>query len=185
MPEKEIYIVITQTGTVLSRIIGRITGAEYNHASLSLTPDLRCMYSFGRRHAYNPLWGGFVTESPEFGTFKRFSETRAIVISVPVSRQTYDSLSLKLHEMLENKNLYHYDMIGLLLAGRGIIYKRRHHYYCSDFVRELLVSFGIEDPEFFEPIVQPMHFLNIPDGHVIYKGKLREYSLDAVKRRVS
>ena len=33
---KQIFIVITQTGTMLSRILKRITGAEYNHASLSL-----------------------------------------------------------------------------------------------------------------------------------------------------
>ena len=29
---KQIFIVITQTGTMLSRILKRITGAEYNHA---------------------------------------------------------------------------------------------------------------------------------------------------------
>lgn len=34
---KQIFIVITQTGTMLSRILKRITGAEYNHASLSLS----------------------------------------------------------------------------------------------------------------------------------------------------
>ena len=52
---KQIFIVISQTGTVLSRILKRITGAEYNHASLSLSPDLKKMYSFGRRHPYNPF----------------------------------------------------------------------------------------------------------------------------------
>ena len=64
---KQIFIVITQTGTMLSRILKRITGAEYNHASLSLSRDLTRMYSFGRRHPYNPFWGGFVIESPPRG----------------------------------------------------------------------------------------------------------------------
>lgn len=72
---KQIFIVITQTGTMLSRILKRITGAEYNHASLSLSQDLTRMYSFGRRHPYNPFWGGFVIESPHAGTFRRFSDT--------------------------------------------------------------------------------------------------------------
>ena len=40
---KQIFIVISQTGTVLSRILKRITGAEYNHASLSLSQDLTRM----------------------------------------------------------------------------------------------------------------------------------------------
>lgn len=77
---KQIFIVITQTGTMLSRILKRITGAEYNHASLSLSQDLTRMYSFGRRHPYNPFWGGFVIESPHAGTFRRFSDTTAIIL---------------------------------------------------------------------------------------------------------
>ena len=43
---KQVYIVISQTGTVLSRILKLITGAEYNHASISLADDLSVMYSF-------------------------------------------------------------------------------------------------------------------------------------------
>ena len=49
---RQLYIVISQTGTLLSRILKQITGAEYNHASISLSRDLERMYSFGRRHPY-------------------------------------------------------------------------------------------------------------------------------------
>ena len=73
---KQLYIVISQTGTLLSRILKQITDAEYNHASISLSRDLERMYSFGRRHPYNPFWGGFVIESPSTGTFKRFPKPR-------------------------------------------------------------------------------------------------------------
>ena len=82
---KQIFIVITQTGTMLSRILKRITGAEYNHASLSLSQDLTRMYSFGRRHPYNPFWGGFVIESTHAGTIRRFSDTTAIILAEAVS----------------------------------------------------------------------------------------------------
>ena len=82
---KQIFIVISQTGTVLSRILKRVTGAEYNHASLSLSPDLKKMYSFGRRHPYNPFWGGFVIESPHAGTFRRFSNTTAVILAVEIT----------------------------------------------------------------------------------------------------
>ena len=60
---KQLYIVISQTGTLLSRILKQITGAEYNHASISLSRDLERMYSFGRRHPYNPFWGGDLFKS--------------------------------------------------------------------------------------------------------------------------
>ena len=84
---KQIFIVISQTGTVLSRILKRITGAEYNHASLSLSSDLKKMYSFGRRHPYNPFWGGFVIESPHAGTFRRFSNTTAVILAVEITEE--------------------------------------------------------------------------------------------------
>ena len=86
---RQLYIVISQTGTLLSRILKQITGAEYNHASISLSRDLERMYSFGRRHPYNPFWGGFVIESPRTGTFKRFSETRVLVLSVSVTEEQH------------------------------------------------------------------------------------------------
>ena len=89
---KQLYIVISQTGTILSRILKQITGAEYNHASISLSRDLERMYSFGRRHPYNPFWGGFVIESPRTGTFKRFSETKVLVLSVSVTEEQHAEL---------------------------------------------------------------------------------------------
>ena len=48
---RQLYIVISQTGTLLSRILKQITGAEYNHASISLSRDLERMYSLN-------LWTG-------------------------------------------------------------------------------------------------------------------------------
>ncbi|MCM1166251.1 MAG: hypothetical protein NC299_01185 [Lachnospiraceae bacterium] len=181
MSEREIYLVITQTGSIVSRMLKKITGAEYNHISVSLEPDLRCMYSFGRRYTYFPWYGGFVRESTEYGAMKRFSDARAVVLAIPVSESTYNGVEAALKDMIAHKDDYHYDSIGLVLAGFKIIYKRERHYYCSDFVRELLVNFGIEDSGLFEPIVQPMHFLDIPDGNVIYRGRLCDYGGTAVR----
>ena len=42
---RQLYIVLSQTGTLLSRLIRYITGAEYNHASISMSEDLEKMYS--------------------------------------------------------------------------------------------------------------------------------------------
>lgn len=184
MPTRKLYIVITQTGTILSRILKKITGAEYNYASVTLDPELRTMYSFGRKYAYFPLYGGFVTESADFGTFKRFSETRAVVLSISISEKIYDEIETLLNEMNENRGRYHYDNIGLPLAYFNIIFKRERYYYCSDFVRDLLVRFGVEAPETFMPIVQPQDFLDIPDSSVVFRGKLNEYSPKAVVQNV-
>ena len=103
---KQLYIVISQTGTLLSRILKQITGAEYNHASISLSRDLERMYSFGRRHPYNPFWGGFVIESPRTGTFKRFSETKVLVLSVSVTEEQHAELKEMLDVMWKRRRKY-------------------------------------------------------------------------------
>lgn len=43
---KTIYIVLSQTGTVLSRVLRLFTRAEYNHVSIALDENLDYMYSF-------------------------------------------------------------------------------------------------------------------------------------------
>lgn len=169
-----------QTGTILSRMLKRLTGKEYNHVSVSFDPDLHYLYSFGRKNAYNPWVGGFVQESLDFGTLKRFHETTAVVMSLPVDEKTYDGLVHKIDQMFSEKDKYYYDSLGLILACFNVIYKRERHYYCSSFVKDLLVEYGIEDSEQFESIVQPMHFLDLPDGQVIYRGKLKDFSPEPV-----
>ena len=72
---KKVYIVLAHTGTILSRIIKIVTGAEYTHASIALDEDLDKMYSFGRKYSYIAFIGGFVKEGSNIGTFKRFYNT--------------------------------------------------------------------------------------------------------------
>lgn len=174
---RKIYIVISQTGTILSRILKFITGAKYNHASISLSPDLSIMYSFGRRHPYNPFWGGFVTESPDTGTFRRFSETRAVVLAITVREDQYMAIQERIDAMLEMKEAYHYNYLGLGLAAFNVRYRRSRHYYCSEFVRDLLAKSDVTGCRALAPIVQPIHFLEMPEVHEIFRGRLCDYAV--------
>lgn len=173
---KQVYIVISQTGTVLSRILKLITGAEYNHASISLADDLSVMYSFGRRNPYNPFWGGFVTESAHFGTFKRFAKTKVTVLAVDVSPKKYEAMSSFLDNMLTTRSDYGYNYLGLCLAAFNICFKRQNRYYCSEFVREVLLKHHIKGSKQLLGIVHPMNFLNMPYARTVYCGKLKDYS---------
>lgn len=171
----QIYLVISQTGTLPSRILKAVTGAEYNHISISLGPELTRMYSFGRRQLYNPIWGGFVVESIYAGTFKRFPNTRAVVLAIPVSREVYDGLLTTLEKMAADRTAYAYDLLGLFLAGLHICFHRQRHYYCSAFVKELLLRYHVEGVGQLPDIVQPVHFLTLPRGRRIFRGYLRDY----------
>lgn len=175
--EREIYIVVSQTGSVVSKILQKfVTHAEYNHVSVSLDPELKMMYSFGRWYPYFPWIGGFTEESPDFGTLKRFPDAQVVVLAVPITEEMYDEVGKKLEEMLKVKYTYHYDTLGLLFAARNKVYRRKNHFYCSEFVRQLLVTYGIELNEAFPRITQPIDFLNMPKSREIYRGRLHDYS---------
>ena len=47
-----VYVVVSQTGTILSLMLKFFTKAKYNHASISLDNKLDEMYSFGRKYPY-------------------------------------------------------------------------------------------------------------------------------------
>ena len=172
---KQIFIVISQTGTLFSRILKLVTGAEYNHVSLALSSDLQFLYSFGRKYAYNPFWGGFVTESPNFGTFKRFYNTKVLVLAIDVDDDRYDAMSNLITTMLLEKNKYHYNYLGICFAAFKICMSFDNRYYCSEFVKHFLESFDIEGASRLPKIPQPMHFLNIPCTDLVYSGKLKDY----------
>ena len=173
--QQHVYIVISQTGTLLSRLLKLVTKAEYNHASISLVPDLGTMYSFGRKNPYNPFWAGFVTESARFGTFKRFSKTRIVVLDIPVSEEQYLSIQRRIQTMLTLKEHYHYNYLGLWLAGLRIRYRHKRCFYCSEFVKDLLEKQDIHGAKQLDAIVQPIHFLSLPTAKQVYAGLLQEY----------
>ena len=67
---KTIYIVLTDTGTLLSKAIGMYTRKDLNHASIAFDKQLTEMYSFGRKQRHNPFIGGFVKENAADGIFR-------------------------------------------------------------------------------------------------------------------
>lgn len=172
--KKYVYIILTQTGTILSKLLKIITGAQYNHSSISLNDDLSCMYSFGRKYPYNPFSGGFVKESPTNGTFKRFSNTEALIFRIEVSTEQYDEVDRYLTEMYKRKYEYHYNYCGLFLAALGKIFRRERYFYCSEFVKEILIRFEIVKDSALPYIIKPIDLLSIGEEK-IYSGKLRDY----------
>ena len=172
---RKLYIVLSRTGTNLSKIIRLVTKARYNHVSLSLDPELNEMYSFGRRYPRNPLWGGFVQESKDCGFFKRFNETEVKVLSIDIDERTYQDIRSEFNYMRDHKFLYHYNYVGLVLAAFNIQFKPQYTYYCSEFAKEVLLQHHIEGAQKLEKVPQPIHFETIPNTLEIYTGKLNQY----------
>lgn len=173
--DKQIYIIVSQTGTMLSKILKYITGKQYNHASIGLSEDLKMMYSFGRLHPYNPFWGGFVAESTKWGTLKRFHETEAVILKIDITEELHREICETVYRMFRERRKYHYNYLGLWLAAFHIHYRSKNRFYCSEFVGDILKRYNIEGSDRLSKIIHPTQFLNMPYTP-IYSGKLKDYS---------
>ena len=185
---KRIYIILTHTGTLLSKIIKMYTKDEFSHVSISLDIELKQMYSFGRLNPYNPFWGGFIHERVNSGTFKRFKNTIAGIVELEVTDEQYDNLRNIIKKMEERINPYRFNILGLILVGFNIKYEMEDHFYCAEFLKYLFEECNIENN--LPRLVAPDDFKNLKGIKYIYKGKLSEYrentteiySLDLVRK---
>ena len=172
---KKIYIILSQTDTMLARTLKLLTGAEYNHASISLDESMNEIYSFGRLHPKNPFVGGFVRESKNGGTFKRFYKTRAVILRTEIGDEDYESIQNYFRSMYVHRREYCYNYRGLLLAFFGKAYRNERHFYCSEFVRHILIKFRIESSESFHDIIKPIDFLALKNWEIVYQGEFQRY----------
>ena len=77
--------------------------------------------------------------------------------------------------MMALKEHYHYNYLGLWLAGLRICYRKKRCFYCSEFVKDLLKKQDIHGVDALDSIVQPIHFLSLPTAQQVYTGLLRDY----------
>ena len=172
---KKIYIILTYTGTILSKIVKIYTRREYSHVSISLNEDLTKMYSFGRLNPYNPFSGGFVHEEIDKGTFKRFKKTKTKIYSLEISEEQYEKLESIIEQMQAKKNLYKFNVIGLLGIMLNVKIKREKYFYCAEFVKYVLEQSQVLE---LTELVKPEDFEKVSGISEIYRGVLREYRIE-------
>lgn len=170
---KKIYIVVSHTGTVLSRIIQCYTRDEYSHVSIALDKNLEEMYSFGRLNPYNPFYGGFIHEKVNEGTFKRFKNTRSCIYSLEVEEYQYRKIKKIIQRFAYNRKAYKFNVIGLFAVGLHIKIKPRNAFYCAEFVKYVLEKSKVTSD--LPKVIRPENFKYIPKLQEEYKGKLKDY----------
>ena len=172
---KQIYIVLTYTGTFLSKIIKFYTHAEYAHVSLSLDYELNKMYSFGRKHPYNPFIGGFVHEKLNSGTFKRFKKTKALIYVLNLTDKQYEKIEEVIQKFERQRNIYKFNIIGLFGSAFNLKYRKKNTFYCAEFVKYLMdeANLNLDLPE----LVKPIDFKKIENLEIVFQGILKNYQV--------
>lgn len=174
---KKLYVLLTDTGTLLGRTIKWFTNAPNNHVSLVLDEYLDEMYSFGRIYARNPLIAGFIREDVYVGTYRYFAHTRCQLLSMEVSLEEYSCIKHLIKQFNENRNRYSYNLLGLVGVAMNHPIDQKNKYFCSQFVAEVLGKSGLELWELPPALITPSDFSMNPRFKLVYEGRLYDYPL--------
>lgn len=175
--EKQIYILLSHSGSMLSKLINIYTKTTYTHVSIGLDKNLVELYSFGRLKPYNPVIGGFIREDILNGTYTRFPNTKCAIYLLTVTEEQYERLGKEIQRFTLEEGKYKYNLLGL--AGVIINYpvQREYSYFCSQFVTEVLKNSGINIIQKTPGLTSPIDFLECKELEIIYEGQLNKYNV--------
>jgi hypothetical protein len=171
--KRNIYVVLTDTGTIFTRIIKLFTKNPHNHASISLDEELNRVYSFGRKKPRNPFIGGFVKENVREGLFR---DASCAIYSYTISEKQFEKMRKKIMEIEKNKQHYKYNFLGLFAVVLNKEVERKNAYFCSHFVATILEESGIPLKR-KKPLslVTPNDIKDSFSLNLVYEGKLAFY----------
>ena len=169
---KKIYVLITKTGTVPSKIIGKLSRARFSHASLSIDNEFTDMFSFGRK-GMKVFPGGFAKENLRTRVLKKYEDCPCEVISKEVTDENYEKIKNKACYFSDNKDLFGYSYIGIFACWCRIKLKFKNRYFCSQCVSEILKAGNVQLP--YDPLLmRPMDFMKIKDIKKEYLGTIKD-----------
>lgn len=169
MNQGYIYLLFTNTGSLLTKTIGLYTRAEYNHVSIAIDSEMVEVYSFGRRQINNPFWGGFVREKTSEAFFQNAD---CSIYKYAVTPEQSGKLRNLISEFNRRQDSYRYNLIGLLGVPFNLPIQRTNAYFCSQFVSHLLIEANITIFEKPAELITPQDIQSLPGLIPMYQGKL-------------
>lgn len=180
--EKQVYILLTNTGSLLTKLIKLYTKKPYNHASIAFDRQLSEVYSFGRKTIRNPFIGGFVKEDVKAGLFK---QADCAIYSMTVTEDQIQKIKHYLKPFEAQKKDYRYNFLGLFGVMFNKPIKRKNAFFCSQFVAYLLKESNIIAFDKPLPLITPHDLQHAPKFQIVYEGKLKNYHNENKAEKVS
>lgn len=175
MEERKIYIIFSYTGTMFSKLLKFILNDKYVHVSICFDEKLTTVYSFGRKNPKIMFPCGLINEDVKL-IGKVFKESICQVYELKVEKDKYRILKKELEKFISNKEIYRYNILGLIPLNFNIIFHRRKHFVCSQFVGKLLQDSGVCDLKKDYSLIKPGDIGSIGNLNKIYEGKIINYN---------
>ncbi|SEF46762.1 hypothetical protein SAMN04487934_101258 [Eubacterium ruminantium] len=173
--KKSVYILLTRTETVPSRVIHFFKRMPYVHVSIALDEELDELYSFARKKVNNPFRCGFIDEDINSGIFGRDTETRCKVMRLRLTEQQYQDVKASIEVFKSNREKYKYNYLGVLSIYFHLGFSRKYKCFCSEFVDKVLKMSGINLFDKGSARVIPDDFRTCELLETTFEGRLQSY----------
>lgn len=181
---QSVYILLTRTSSILSRIIGWLTRAAYTHAALSLDDEFEEMYSFTRLDPRYILPAGFAREDLRRGLYRARKDPPCRVYRFRVTEEEFEEIRERVRTMFRERARYHYNYLGVAANYFGRSHSTPQRFFCSEFVATM-VSLGNPEAVICPSRTRPMDFTEMAGLELVFEGtvgKLRDH-IDTCRAR--
>lgn len=175
---KTIYILLTKSTTICSRVVHLATRSEYTHAAISLDKSFEQLYTFSRRYKRLLLPAGFVVESAYEGLLGDSDDMNCAVYEVEITDEAYEKLIRMFRHMDYHKKKYRYNILGLPMCFFNRTFERKGYYFCSQFVYDALTRSGAVKRNSEPSLFRPMDFKELPETKEIFRGNISQLRSD-------
>ncbi len=166
---KKIYILLTRTQSVVSRVVHLVTLDTYTHAAIAFDQDFRVMYSSARWNGRDMFPCGPCEEYLHKGFYARH-KTPCAVYELHVKDDVYERAKREVAEIISNQSQYHFNIIGLLLCRFHIPFRRKTYFFCSQFVGEILRRSGAAELPKEPCLMRPSDLSKLPQLRFRFQG---------------
>lgn len=134
------YVALLLTPFNTGKFIRMVTGYKYNHAAISLSPDMKMLYSFSRHYKDAPFYAGFTKES--ILRYKHNGEIAFMQIcAVPVSEEQYQGAKKHFEYLEKHSEEQIYNLISAACFPFRKRIKIKNSYTCVEFVLSMLKKY--------------------------------------------
>lgn len=171
---KTIYILLTRSDTLLSRLVQLFTTDPYTHASISFDACLQPLYSSARKNGETMFPAGPCTEVFHRGFYHKHRNIPCALYELSVPEEVYELARQEAQHFAANSHLYSFNILGLILCKLNIPFHPKYKFFCSQFVAEILLrSSALELPK-DTSLMKPMDYTRIPQLQCRFRGLLRD-----------
>lgn len=171
---KQVYILLSRTGTFPSKLIYLFTRKKYTHASIALEPATDKFCSYGRRRIHNVLVAGLIREDVHSGLFALFKNGTCELFSLEVDDESYVKLSELVNYHFDNYDKCKYKFSAFMTMPLRVERELDLKLVCSQFVAKLLHESGACTLPKHPALMHPTDFMDIDNIKSIYVGKIKD-----------